>query len=769
MTQGPERAGEGSDQEKKKEKKGKEAERRTEAPETEAGSKGDKGKKPPTSERLAQIEANVDKLMEFFSSRDLPELTQELKNAKGGLAGFNEILGRATESLGNLTEAFQLLEDQIEKGNIKSFKDLDRMMERITRGMEAKYEQAIARQKRLGASLEDEIKSRGEISELRKAGAAEMAAMVAVTNLASEKIRNLAGVAEASGLGFPAGVEKPPVWGEDPPEKIEKWFREKLKKMVIMKTPFAENWRMSWDLERFLASIPEEERAAYMKYAGWFDRVRTEHACHLGYDAAANVEAIQGVLGNLSLSTIQEALQDEEVVDQLNWFQKDAERVVSLREEQEKLKEEGKNKEAKKKEEEMNAWLKVIKHRLSGYEIRINPKTQRPEFNEELKFDEKEGLAKIEAGRMFIFLGMAAGYDIADLTGGDFFMARVNNLLNRVHYHARQEGNRWWKRDKLVTWMSQEIGENEKEIDPKTRKPRKITGLEVFTHKFAGGLLPSLFKGDKEKLDKFGLKWHREWVGDRFISVIKITDKRKLTEINFEKEGIVRENPLSADILDAARVADEVRSHFMAHNGYLDLPTWENFLKFADLFKHLRGSVDEIGFGGRKPKGGSEKDRLMALMHEDWLGFFKGPGKTTRFLSEILTAGLFPTRRPEYRFIKRMRAVDPKTGKEKIFGYSLSDSDGEYLGFGRSLNSVEVHGRVDEAVKAGCYSPQYAEGILRNEIKFLKIIPGIGPIRVVQEVIDEIGVGGFFGGFLAFIFAPILEFLRRMGKEMEKM
>ena len=707
--------------------------------------------------RLGKIEENVNKLMEFFSSKDLPELVKELTQAKEGLAGFSEELGKTTESLSNLREAFKLLEKQIKEGNIKSFEELESVMDRITNGLNAKYEQAIGRQKKLDDLLEDKIKSREEINELREKNAAQLAASIAAQELASEKLRDLAEAAESAGFGMGMGAERPPDWRKTPKEEIDDWFKEKLKKMVIMKTPFAENWRMSWDLERFLASIPEEERESYLKYAGKFDRTRVEHTCHLAYDAATNVEALQGVLSNLRLSTVEVALRDKEVVEELVEFQKDAERIVRLREEKERLEAQGRN--TKKLEEEISSWIRRMKGRLDGEELRINRRTLKPEFDEKPKFDEKRGLAKIEAGRMFIFLGMASGYDITELTGGDYFRSRVEHAYNRVQFRAKREGDRWWRKGKLVDWMRREIGED---------KGRRITGLEVFTHKFGGGLLANVLDEKKGHLKDFGLKWHKEWVGDRFINVVKIEDKNKLTKINFENMGITRENQLSADVLDAARTADEVRAVLMAHNGYLDLPKFENYLKFSELFKHLRGKADEIGFGGRKPRGGSEKDRLMALMHKDWLRFYKGPGKATRFLGEIFTLGTLGTIRPEYRFLKPLKAVDPETGKEKFLGRSIGDSDGEILRLGKSLDSADVHGYVDNAVRTGCYSPQYAEGLLREEIKLLKVIPGVGPARAAQEIIDKIGVGGLTSGILAYIYATIAEFLGRLGKDLER-
>lgn len=737
----------------------KEKKKRPKATKTEG-----KAKAPP-KKRIEEIEKRVDKLMESFSNR-FGELIKEAGRTTEGLAGFRIEIVKTTESLVNLREAFELLEEQIRNGNIKSFKELESVMGRITNGLAAKYEQAIERQKKLDDLLEDEIKSRERIKELREKGAAQLAASIAAEELASEKLRNLAEAAEASGLMMGMGGERPPDWKTTPRGEIDDWFKEKLKKMVMMKTPFAENWRMSWDLERFLASIPEEERAAYIHYAEWFDRTRIEHTCHLSYDVAANVEAAQGVFGHLNLSTIEAALQEKEVVKELVEFQKDAERIVELRKEKEERAGEGKD--TKNLEGEISDWTTRMKRRLEGKELKINKTTLKPVIDEKPKFDEKRGLAKIEAGRMFIFLGMAAGYDIAELTGGDYFLSRVNHLYNRVAFRAKNEGDRWWRRGGLVGWMRREIGEDEKDIDEKTGKPRKITGLEVFTHKLGGGLLANVLDKEKGHFEKLGLRRKQEWVGDRFIDVVKIEDKDKLMGVNFEKMGITRGNQLSADVLDAARVADEVRAVLIGHQGYLDLPTFENYLKFGELFKHLRGTPDKIGFGGQEPRGGSERDRLMALMHKDWLGFYKGHGKTTRFLTEIITLGILPTFKPEYRFIRRLRAIDPETGKEKTFGFSVGDSDGELLGLGKSINSVDIHGSVDDAVSKGCYSPQYAEGILRDEIKLLKFLPGMAPFRNVQEVLDQIGIGGFAGGILLFIFAPILEFLKRMAKEMER-
>ncbi len=555
------------------------------------------------------------------------------------------------------------------------------------------------------------------------------------------------------------GGERPPDWKTTSREEIDDWFEEKLKKMVMMSTPFAENWRMSWDLERFLASIPRDEREAYLHYAGLFDRTRIEHTCHLSYDGAANIEAIQGVLGHLSLSTVEAALRDEAVVEELIEYQKDAEKIVDLRGEIAELKKEGKD--TKDLELEVNDWTIRMKRRLGGKELELSGDPPKPIIDRDPKFDEDRGLAKIEAGRMFIFLGMAAGYDIQELTGGDFFMARVNNLYNRAKAKMG-ESDRWWKRDKLINWMKQEIGEDE--------DGRKITGLEVFTHKFGGGFFANLFRKEDwaDRFEELGLKWRREWKDDRFINVVKIEDKDKLVNLNFEGMGIPRENQLAADVLDSARVADEVRALLLGHGGFLDSPNFENYLKFGELFKHLRGNKDEIGFKGSKPKGGTERDRLMVLIHRDWLDFYKGPGKATRFFGTILSAGALPAWRPEYRFIRQMKAIDPETGKERMLGYTMGDSDGEQLRLGKSLNSVSVHGSIDAAVRAGCYSPQYAEGLLRDQIKLFKLIPGIGPVRVTQEVIDQIGVGGFVGGFLLLIFAPILEFVRQLGKQLEE-
>jgi len=753
-------------------KKNTDKEKKKKGPKTTEPEK--KTKKAP--DKQGETEKGVEAKMEEFSKK-FSKLTQEIGEAAEGVAGFKIEVVRTTESLVSLREAFELLEKQVREGNIKSLKELESFMGRITNGIKAKYEQALARQKKLDDLLEDEVESREKIKDLRGEGAAELAASIAAQELAAEKLRDLAMAAEAAGFGMGMGMggEKPPDWKDTPRDEIDKWFVEKLKKMVMTKTPFSENWRMSWDLERFLGSIPKEERAAYQHYAGIFDRARIEHTCFLSYDAAANVEAVQGVLGNLSLSTVEGALKEKGVVEELMEYQKDAEKIVELRAEVERLREEKKNKKADVIEREMGNWLIRMKRRLDGKELKmkIEDKKEVPDIDENPSFDEERGLAKIEAGRMFIFLGMAAGYDIGELTGGDFSMARINHLLNRIKAKSG-EGDRWWKREKLVNWMTQVVGnEKEIEIDPKTGEPteklREIIGLEVFTHKFGGGFFANLFrKQDQAKnFSDLGLEWSRKWVGNRLINVIKIRDKDKLRKINFEAFGVARENQLSADILDSARNADEVRSQLFGHQGYLDQPTFENYLKFSDLFKHLRGSKDEIGIGEKKPKGGTERDRLMVLLHRDWLDFYKGPGKATRFFGTLLTAGVLPALKPEYRFIRPMRVIDPETGKEKFLGYSLGDSDGELLRLGRSLNSVDVHGYIDDAVSKNCYSPQYAEGLLRNQIKLFKVIPGIGPIRVTQEVIDKIGIGGFLGGILFFIFAPILEFAKQLGKQFE--
>lgn len=754
----------------------------------EEGKRKKKEKKEPSTEKERKEKLPVEKKEESIVKAVEKLLGGVAKEAKGVTEEFR---GLRQETV-NLRVAFELLEDRVKKGTIK-LEEFEKVMDRITEGMSENFDQLEKRKEKLLKLLDAELEQRGDVIEKLHSHAEELGETIVASELASQKIRKLAEAAQETGILMAPVGERPPDWKKSTPEEREEWFDEKLKRLLLVKSPFAENWRMSWDLERFLASIPKEEREEYRRFAEKFDRMRVEHACFLGYDAATSVEALQNVGAALNLSKIEAGLKDKEVVDELVSFQEDAEKFVGAREklegfdetpegkrlaELEKKKEEERSPDEKdeygqlkktkdKLEEERNNWVIRIKRKLEGYEVKLSRgRDKKPIIDREPKFDEEKGLAKIEAGRLFVFLGIAAGYDIAELTGGDFFLARDNHLLNRILGKAKQEGDRWWRRDRLVDWMKRKIGEDEKEMDEETGEPRKITGLEVFTHKFSGGLLASVLK--PKQLEQLGLERYRKWKRDRLIDVVKIRDKDKLRKVDFEKMGITRENQLSGDVLDAARNADEVRATLFGHNGYLDLPTWTNYLKFAELFKHLRGSPDEIGFGGQKPRGGTEKDRLMVLMHKDWLHFFRGPGKGTRFLTELFTLGILPTLKPEYRFVRRLRAIDPETGKEKLLGFSLGDSDGELLKLGRSVDSVDVHGFVDEAVRKGCYSPQYAEGILRDEIKLLKVLPGIAPFRNVQEVLDTIGLGGFIGGIFVFIFAPILEFARRLAKQMER-
>ncbi len=685
------------------------------------------------------------------------------KEAKGVREEFRDLKTEAA----SLRVAFELLDDQIRNKNIKSFEELERVMNRIAQRLDENFDQLEKRKEVLLKFLDKELEQREDVEKKLHEHAEELGKMVETTVSAYEQIHKTVQLSQEHGILPPSG-ERPPDWEASTPEERREFVNEQLKMLLVVDTPFAENWRRAYALEMFLAKRPEEKelRKEWQKYSEKFDRMRVEHACFLGYNAASSAEALQNVTGVLSLSKIEAGLKDKKVVEELMEFQKDAERIVKLRGEKEEQEAEGED--TKDLEREISAWIIRMKRRLAGKELIINKRTLKPVIDEEPMFDEDRGLAKIEAGRLFVLMGMASGYDITELTGGDFFRARVEHLYNRIAFRTKKEGGRWWRRGGLVDWMRREIGEDEKDIDEKTGKPRRITGLEVFTHKFGGGFLASVFK--KEQLEKLGLRQHREWIGDRFINVVKIEDKDKLTKVNFEKIGITRENQLSADVLDATRVADEVRAALVGHQGYLDLPTFENYLKFGELFKHLRGTPDKTGFGGQKPTGGSERDRLMVLIHKDWLEFYKGPGKATRFFTEIFTLGILPRfeRFKDYRFIRPMKVIDPETGEEKILGYSLGDSDGELLRLGKSLNSVSTHGSIDDAVKKGCYSPQYAEGLLRDQIKLLKIIPGIGPIRVTQEVLDKIGVGGFVGGILFFIFAPILEFARQAAKQMEQ-
>lgn len=599
----------------------------------------------------------------------------------------------------DLAIVFENLSSAIKEGVIKDFKQLSRVMKRFGKGIKDAEKRISKSALIVQGSFERAAEYSDKVADAQKDNARAIGKHLEALDQAYKGMQEAAEAAEAAGITMGPPGARPPRYEKGKKDEGRGWFESELRRLEEEDRSFADNWRRTWPLEQYLASVPPEEIEFYRELAQKFEDRRRLHDYQWFYKRAAGTEAILNAAAILPTGAIERTLRQEGIVESMVKLQGLAENVVEARREG---------------EEEREAELKSKILRFMGGEIDLD------EEGNEIEADEDQAAINRLGGRLFTVLGFTASYDFSEFAGGDFFVARLMHLKQRFKDQADEEGKRWFGRDKL--W---------EHFDP-----------EIFGNNFAGGVLANL-PGHKDRrdpfFDRFGLELmeeDREDDAGRKLRVLKIRNPERFRQLDLRQIGILEEGYLGAVYADAFFKADDARKLFLKPDQYLDRPNMEHFLGLRGDFEHLKGD---------------KRWRFFATLLGDLIDFHRGPSVAEQ------------ARR---LFFEAIPVKDPHTGKEAKGGWLKSrglqwfGSDARRLGE-EDWGTGEIHKKVDTALGHQMISPSYAEWILREKIKFLGI-PGYGPVRVTKEIIDMLGLGGF----IALIFAPILEFIRQLAKEM---
>ncbi len=723
-------------------------------------------------EEEQRVEEEAEKKTELSPEEQAAEKLEKLAVSAERLIGaFDELYTKT----GDLSLVFSELSSQVRNGTIKDFEQLSRVMDWIEEKQKA-IENKIAETARKAEEAPENSKIAADAQN-------ENAEAIKQFSEKYEKIidglNKLADVFTESGMaGMPPTV-RPPQYEEGKEDYLRDWFEKQLRRVEERDQSFSENWRMIWPMETFLSSIPINRPKAkdfYQELAQKFEDRRRLHDYHWLYGRASGVEAIINASSILPTGVIERVLKpkvpkgkEEErvkIAKSMVRLQELAEGIIKAQRSKEVLIKNKGNTSLPEEEwvkveefERENERVKKIGGKLATIEDKKNYlnnlKKRMLEFmkgkkNIEIRRDKNGKIVKAEAvrigekdaainrlgGRLFVVLGFAASYDIADFAGGDFFVARLMHLKKWFKEKARKEGDPWFRRDKL--WENFPI--------------------EIFGTDFSGGLLASLKGLSKEQKDKFlkdfGLKLmtgtrgsYREDLKDstnyeldeedesgRLYTVLKIVKPERFVELDLKKFGIIRENMLASDWADALFKADEARKAFLKPDQYLDRPTAENFFRLSATVEHLKGK---------------KKWAFFAPLADGLIKFHKGPGTLERIT--------------RLRFFEGLKTIDPVTGKERTKGLAWVGSDAERLGLDQDWRGGEMHRFINTIQRDNLIDRSRAEGLLRRSLDILGI-PGIGPVRFTKEMWDVVG----WGGLLAALFAPIYVFFAKLKEQLER-
>ncbi|MCJ7793001.1 MAG: hypothetical protein MUP45_03430 [Candidatus Marinimicrobia bacterium] len=668
------------------------------------------------------------------------KVTRELEDLAEASRRVIEQFVELYEKTGNLSLAFSLLSTQIKEGTIKDLKQLSKVISWFEEKQKARGVRIDGTAKKATKAVEDSkaaveaekesgeaIKKFVDDYESNNDGGREVAEALAKQK---ELLRELF---EQGITGMPPSA-RPPTYEEGKEDEHRDWFEEQLRRVEERDQSFSENWRMTLPIETFLSSLPIDKAKAqelYKELVQKFEDRRRLHDYWWLYGRSAGTDPILNSASILSTGAIERVINQEGVTNAMVKFEKLAEMIFNNKREISDVEES--MAEAKKKgDKEKRKDLENEKDRLEERQFKMKDimgKLMRGEIDYDEKKDleiksedveDKEEFEDIKAqnrlaGKLFIVLGFTASYDIDDFAAGDFFVARLIHLKNRFISQSREEGNRWYGRNKL--W--------------------KRFNSSLWGTNYAGGLLDNIgrFKDNKtkkEKLAEFGLERVEEEQADgRMLTVLKIVDPSKLKKLDLKEFRIEKETSL-VEWADGISKADQMRKELIGNGKYLDRPNMEIFLKMGEAMDHLKGD---------------KRWQFFAGMYHDLADFHTGPGALDRLLKG--------------KFWEAYTVKDDQ-GKVRFKGISFIRSDAEHLGLDKGWSAGEVHKMAEEAQRNNMISKSYTEQILRDKLSLVGI-PGIGPVRFTKEILDYIG----WGGLLAMIFAPFIEFFRNLGKQLE--
>lgn len=521
------------EKEKRKEEKGKgEKEKHSE----EEAKKSSKEAKREVAEKTAAAMAQAVEKTELLAEKQERLITT-----------VDRLIDRGED----LTLVFEQLSSAIKEGVIKDFKQLSRVIERFGKGIKEAESRITKSTERVQESFGKTAEYSDRVVKAQKESAELIGKHTEDLEKAYQGMREAAEAAEAAGIGIgPPGERRLHRRGRE--EDDRNWFEAQLRRLEEEDRSFADNWRRTWPLEQYLASIPPEEREFYKELSQKFEDRRRLHDYQWLYQRASGVEAIINASTILPAGATERTLRQKGVAESMVKLQGLAEKTVEAR---------------RAGEEEREAELKSRILRLMRGEVDID------EEGNEIEVDEDQAAINRLGGRLFVVLGFTASYDFSEFAGGDFFAARLMHLKQRFKDRAKKEGNPWFGRDKL--WENFPV--------------------EIFGNNFAGGVLANLPE-HKNKEDpffkRFGLELKEEDEEDeagRKLRVLKIRDPEKFRGLELKEIDILQENYLTTIYADALLKADEARKAFLKPDQYLDRPTVENFLMLSNTVEHLRG------------------------------------------------------------------------------------------------------------------------------------------------------------------------------------
>lgn len=701
-------------------------------------------------------------------------MEQTAKRVETAMATLTQAMGSTEQAALSLAEgvmvleyAFNDLNTAVREGAIRTIEDLKKAFGYLDR--------AIAKVEDRARTALEAAKDTPDDSPQRKDSAEAVRAMVQVSEALGKSLNASVELARTVQSSFGPMAESNTMrrfkeGDEASKSEGRRWFLEQVARLETRDGAFQSGWE-TWPLINYLGSIqtktPEQQKY-YEEMAQFYEDVRRLHDVSYLHGKAAGMESVIEAAAVFKTGVAERILQqDQGVAEGMVVLQELCQAIWFIRERA------GVEKDPREKKK-LEAKIQKIKTIIGGYlegrvefaslnfadagreimeerwrdkagaEIvaslvtdfdddwvektanEVNEKRQKREFinsgvedNEKKQRFTEQMTRQRRAGRIFIIDGHMSDYDLAEFAGGDFFVGRVK------HYGERLNGA---------------YGEI---------CPELIAGFDadLYTHGFEAGLWNNISDsfvkhrkyGERGFLSQFGmadLRRETKEKSGRRLHTILIQDAEKFSHLDLREFGTERDNFLAAQVCDAELKADKFRSITWTPNDKNPFmyPTIENL-------QRLRGTTDHLK--------GENHFKFYAQLVEKFVEYWKEPTLIDRVFKGK-------------GFIKRVDAVDPKTGKKKL-GIAVAHSSAENRGLGNSWDSGNLYAAVMDFASAeiGLIDRKYAEHILRKKLTFLGI-PGIGPIRDLRCFWDEIikpavSVGGLLSLLLAMIGATLRE------------